>query len=134
MVKIYFYKILCRETNKCYIGSTNNPNSRFNKHKSDYKMYLEGKINKSPTSSFEIMKNNNYEFLILEEKTFSTLEELTDRYKIERKYIEESENCINHNIPSQSVKERKQKYYLKNRENILIKVKKYQNKIKILLI
>jgi len=129
-MKIYYYRILCRETGKCYIGSTNNFYSRKNKHISDYKMYLENKINKSTTSSFEVLKNNNYEFIILEEKTFSTLDELNERFIIERRYIEESENCINKNIPTQSVSERKRKYYLKNRETIICKVKSYQQKLK----
>jgi hypothetical protein len=129
MVVIFYYKILCRETRKCYIGSTNNFYSRKNKHISDYNLFSKNKINKTPTSSFEIMKNNNYEFIILEEKIFSTLEELNNRYIIERKYIEDSENCINKNIPSQSVSERKRKYYLQNRESIICKVKKYQLKL-----
>ena len=76
------------------------------------------------------MKNNNYEFIILEEKSFSTLDELKERFIIERRYIEESENCINKNLPSQSIKEQKQKYYLKNRETIICKVKSYQQKLK----
>jgi hypothetical protein len=96
-------------------------------------MYLENKINKSTTSSFEVLKNNNYEFIILEEKTFSTLDELNERFIIERRYIEENKNCINKNIPSQSVSERKRKYYLQNRETIISKVKKYQMKMKELL-
>ena len=123
---IYYYKIICRETNKCYIGSTNNFYSRKNKHISDYK------TNKKTTSSFEIMNNNNYEFIILEQKEFSTLDELKERFIIERKYIDENANCINKNIPSQSVSERKRKYYLQNRETIISKVKSYQMKMKLL--
>lgn len=132
MVLITYYKILCNTTGKCYIGSTNNIKKRFNRHKSDYNLFSKNKINKTSTSSFEVLQNNNYEFIVLEEKEFSTLEELSNRFIIERKYIDENNNCINKYIPSQSIKEQKRKYYLKNRENIICKVKTYQKNKKLL--
>jgi hypothetical protein len=84
---------------------------RINKHKSDCKLFIEGKkINKC--SSVEIIKENDYQTIILEEIEINTLEELTQRYKIERKYIESNSNNVNKIIPSRTEKE----YYQINRK------------------
>lgn len=111
-MKIIIYKLFCNKTNKCYIGSTTTKlNKRINKHKSDYKLFIEGKqINKC--SSVEIIRENDYQIIILEEIEINTLEELNERYKIERKYIESNLNTVNKIIPSRTTKE----YYQTNRE------------------
>jgi uncharacterized protein YcbK (DUF882 family) len=84
---------------------------RINKHKSDCKLFIEGKkINKC--SSVEIIKENNYDTIILEEIEINTLEELSERYKLERKYIESNLNNVNKIIPSRTEKE----YYQNNKE------------------
>jgi hypothetical protein len=61
------YKILCNLSGKVYIGSTCMPqlSQRLAKHKCDYKRYLQGKTNKM-MSSYEVLKNNNYEIVLLE--------------------------------------------------------------------
>jgi hypothetical protein len=84
---------------------------RINKHKSDCKLFIEGKkINKC--SSVEIIKENDYQTIILEEIEITNLEELNERYKIERKYIESNLNNVNKIIPSRTEKE----YYQINRK------------------
>ena len=111
-MKVIIYKIFCNKTNKCYIGSTTMTiKKRINKHKSDCKLFIEGKkINKC--SSVEIIKENNYDTIILEEIEINTLEELSERYKLERKYIESNLNNVNKIIPSRTEKE----YYQNNKE------------------
>ena len=111
-MKIIIYKIFCNKTNRSYIGSTTmSIKKRINKHKSDCKLFIEGKkINKC--SSVEIIKENDYQTIILEEIEINTLEELTQRYKIERKYIESNSNNVNKIIPSRTEKE----YYQINRK------------------
>ena len=65
--KIIYYKIFCRLTQKCYIGSTNCLAKRISVHKSTFKRFQkDGKA--VYCSSFEILKGNNYEVSILEEK------------------------------------------------------------------
>jgi hypothetical protein len=111
-MKIIIYKICCNKTNRCYIGSTTTKlNRRINKHKSDYKLFIEGKQN-NKCSSIEILRENDYQIIILEEIEVLTLEELNERYKIERKYIESNLNSVNKIIPSRTEKE----YYQINRE------------------
>lgn len=111
-MKIIIYKIFCNKTNRCYIGSTTmSLKKRINKHKSDCKLFIEGKkINKC--SSVEVIKENDYETIILEEIEITKLEELTERYKIERKHIESNSNNVNKLIPSRTEKE----YYQTNKE------------------
>ena len=111
-MKIIIYKIFCNKTNKCYIGSTTmSLNKRINKHRSDCKLFIEGKkINKC--SSVEIIKENDYDTIILEEIEITNLEELSERYKLERKYIESNLNNVNKIIPSRTEKE----YYQINRK------------------
>ena len=55
------YKIVCNTTGLQYIGSTCNPylSTRLAGHRSDYKRYLQNKTRY--ISSFEVLKNNNYE-------------------------------------------------------------------------
>lgn len=111
-MKVIIYKIFCNKTNKSYIGSTTmSLKKRINKHKSDCKLFLENKkINKC--SSVEIIKENDYDTIILEEIEITNLEELSERYKIERKYIESNSNNVNKIIPSRTEKE----YYQINKE------------------
>ena len=64
MVKIY--KIICDTTKKIYIGYTKlSLHQRLSLHKSEYNRYMNGKI-KYYTSSFNIIKNNNYKIKRIE--------------------------------------------------------------------
>ena len=60
------YKLECRKTGLVYIGSTAQKllSTRIGKHKGDYKKFLTKKMNY--VSSFEIIKNNDYFYDIIE--------------------------------------------------------------------
>jgi hypothetical protein len=109
------YKISCNDTDKIYIGSTSqNLNSRLSQHKYFYNQYLNGK--NIYYSSFEILKNNNYEIHLIEK---CPLNELKIKEKFYIKYLI---NVVNKNIPSRKIKE----YYLDN----IINYKQYYQQIK----
>jgi predicted GIY-YIG superfamily endonuclease len=114
-MKIIIYKLLCNKTNNCYIGSTKRKlNDRISQHKSAYKN------NNGLTKSVEILKNEDYQVIILEEFEINTLDELKNQYLKEREYIEKELNCINKNIPIRTEEEIK-KYYENNKIIILKK-------------
>lgn len=97
------YKIQCRNTGKCYIGSTNMQLSdRIYKH---LQSTLKG-IN--PTNSKEIIKNGNYELVQLEECS-EEVRKIREKWHIEQNRA----ICVNRMIPwtSEDVAayERKQK-------------------------
>ena len=107
-----------------YIGSTTRPLSeRLNEHKKKYKLYTDHKY--GFVSSFEILKNNNYEIILIENVPCNNKEELHRR---ERFYIE-SLSCVNIVIPQRTRKE----YYEDNKEEISEQKKEYNemNKDKI---
>jgi len=109
------YKIICFDTNKIYIGSTTqNLKSRLSQHIYFYNQYLQGE--KRYYSSFEILKNNNYEIRLIEKC-------LIEHMKIKEKfYIKMLLNVVNKNIPCRKIKE----YYLDN----IINYKQYYQKVK----
>jgi hypothetical protein len=112
---------------------------RLAKHKCDYQRYLQRKTNKM-MSSYEVLKNNNYEIVLLELYPCSCKEEL---HKRERWYIENIA-CVNQIIPTRTNKEYyedhksyiveyKAEYYEQNKERLQQKAKAYyeENKAKI---
>jgi len=114
-MKIIIYKLLCNKTSNCYIGSTKRSiNNRISEHKSNYKN------NHGLTKSVEILKNEDYQVIILEEFEINTLDELKNQYSKEREYIEKELNCINKNLPFRT-KEDIKKYYENNKIEILKK-------------
>lgn len=78
------YRLFDRTTGEEYIGSTTKKtlNIRKSYHKHDYKRYNEGRHNY--VSSYEIIKNDNYDIELLENVNCQTREELGNR---ERHYI-----------------------------------------------
>ena len=86
----YIYKIKCLETNKFYIGSTlEELYKRIAYHKD---------IKNNRCASYEIIKNNNYEFIILD--TIDTNNKKSIQL-IENLYIligRKTNRCINKNI------------------------------------
>jgi hypothetical protein len=118
------YKIIDNTTGNVYIGSTiQKLNIRLSKHKSDYKQYLNGKDHY--TTSFDIIKNNNYRIELIKYVVYKDKIELFQR---ERYYIENNE-CVNKCIPSRTdkdyIKEYNKQYRINNNEYI-----KEYNKIK----
>jgi hypothetical protein len=86
------YKIVDNTNGNVYVGSTvNDVKERMHKHRADYKRYINGK-SKTNLKSFEIIKNNNYECIIIEIIDDCTTRELTEK---ETYYIETIDNCIN---------------------------------------
>jgi len=130
--KAKIYKIVCNTTGLTYVGSTiQKLSQRLSEHKGRYKNYLKGK--EGFTTSFDIIKNNNYEIILIDECACNNKEQLL---REERKYIENI-CCINKKIPTRTKKEwdednkDKIKEYYKDNKN---KIKKYyeDNKEKIL--
>lgn len=92
-----------------YIGSTTRDlNTRLIEHKSNYKLWKEGKRNF--ITSFKVIEGNNCKIELLEE-----IEDKTQLLTRERFYIENT-NCINNKIPTRTQKER-QKQINSNRYN-----------------
>ena len=75
------YRIVCNNTGKVYIGSTTQPLSkRLVAHRLDYKKYLNGKG--KFITSFEIIKNNDYSIILIENVTCNNKEELLKKERI----------------------------------------------------
>jgi len=93
------YKIF--SDSKVYIGSTKKKyvSSRISQHKWDYK------TNRITCNSKYILDEGEWSWEIIEKDI--PIENLKER---ERYYIQNTENCINHNLPGQSKKEWNQKY------------------------
>ena len=102
------YRIVCNTTGLTYYGSTCEKTLalRLSKHKSNFNDFLKG--NFSYVTSFEILKNNNYEIFLVENYPCNSKDELHAR---ERYYIENNE-CVNKFIPNRTIKE----YYEANKE------------------
>ena len=112
------YKIVCNTTCLIYIGSTCEPTlaKRLAKHRGDYKVFLNGK-RKYGIKSFDILENNNYEIILIENCDCLCKDELHSR---ERHFIESME-CTNKVIPTRTDKE----YYNETKTNRLVYQTKY---------
>jgi len=125
------YKIIDKTNNNIYIGSTiKTLNKRLIEHKTEYKKSINKK--QSNTTSFEIIKNNNYEILLLETFPCNNKYELEQR---ERYYIDNN-CCVNKTIPTRTkkewteknkdkIKEQQKKWYENNKTKIKEKRKEY---------
>ena len=110
------YKIVDNTNGNIYVGSTiQKLCERLRGHRTDYKSYLKGK--QHYTTSFDIIKNDNYEIILIENCPCNTREELL---REERKYIENI-RCVNKIIPTRTKKE----HYQDNKEQILETHKEY---------
>jgi len=112
------YKIIDNTNGNIYIGSTTQSLSqRLGAHTRDHKRYCNGKF--PYVSSFEIIKNGNYEIILIEEVNCNNKEQL---HKYEREHIEANE-CINIRIPTRT----KREHYKANRDILIEKQKEYYN-------
>jgi hypothetical protein len=130
------YRLTCNITGKDYYGSTiQNLSNRRAKHTCQYKRWMEGKSNY--TTSFEIIRNGNYNIIWVEDYPCQNKEQLEAR---ERYYIENNE-CVNKVIPNRSrkeyreinkdkINEKKKVFREKNKDKILSKNKEYYEKNK----
>jgi hypothetical protein len=104
------YKITDNTNATIYIGSTcKKLCQRIAQHRAHYKAYLNNNYNY--VTSFEILKNCDYDIILLEQcQGIENIEQLRAR---ERYYID-TLNCVNKNIPGQTRIE----YYEKNKDKI----------------
>ena len=111
------YKIVDNTNGNVYIGSTCKKylSSRLACHVLDYKKSL---VSKYYMTSFDIIKNGNYDIVLIEKYP---CEDKEDLHKRERFYIE-SINCVNKNIPTRIPKE----YRNDNKEKIKLQKAKYR--------
>ena len=104
-----------------YYGSTYTTLSRrLSGHKGHYKLYLKEKYNY--VTSFELLKLEHFEIILVESYPCDNVEELRKR---ERYYIENN-LCVNKFIPSRTDKERHKIYYENNKEQCKEKNKQYR--------
>jgi hypothetical protein len=109
----YIYKIVDNTNDNVYYGSTTTSlKKRLGDHRTDYKRYLEGKNNY--ITSFEIIKNNNYNIICIEEVSFNDICLLYER---ERWHIKNND-CVNINIPTRKSKEQKEIYKLSREKRL----------------
>ena len=136
------YKIIDNTNNNIYIGSTIKKYlcDRLSGHRQSYKRFLKDNNKKCYCSSFEILKNEEYQIILIENYPCNNRDELHSR---ERYYIELL-NCVNINIPNRTIKEwyeinkerikeYKENWRNENKDKIGIKNKEYQEKNKELI-
>lgn len=114
------YKIIDNTNNNVYVGSTcKNLSSRLADHRTSYKRYLKGAIRY--ITSFDVIKNNDYDIVLIEKCPCDDKDEL---HKRERFYIENTPNCVNKVIPTRTGKE----YEEHNKDNIRVRKLEYRIK------
>jgi hypothetical protein len=97
-MKGIIYCIECNDTGDKYIGSTTTRLiERIWKHRSDVKCVDNG-VRNAKCKSYDMIKNNNYKYYVLEELEVDTRKDLNVR---ERHYIENTK-CVNMVIPTRS--------------------------------
>jgi hypothetical protein len=111
------YKIVCRKTDKQYIGSTTEPTlaRRLAGHRCDIKRWKNGEF--AFVSSFSVMEENDYYIELVELVPCSSKDELLVR---ERFHIQNNE-CVNKCVPLRTHKE----WCEENRKQINEKAKEY---------
>ena len=117
-------------TGMVYVGSTceQHLSQRSTNHVSDYKKYI-ASHSRPYISSYEVLKNNNYEILLLEMCPCDNRDVLLMR---ERHYIENME-CVNRYKPLKTtadVRASNKKFYDANKEKLLLGIKEYRQKNK----
>jgi hypothetical protein len=111
------YKIVCKTTNKQYVGSTIYPlKFRLQQHEKAFAGHIRDPTKSRYCASFDILKENNYEIELLELNEYETRNELLEH---EKYYIQSLENIVNRYIPSRT----KKQYY---KDNIDHYKQKYQ--------
>ena len=115
------YKLVCNVTGDTYYGSTiQSLKRRLQKHKVDYKRYLNGKLNYY--TSFKIIENANYDIYLVEDYGCLNRKQLQ---RIEGIYIKYND-CINKRVEGRTRKESMNAYYEKNRDKKKEYLKKYR--------
>ena len=122
------YKIFDNTNGNVYYGSTTDTISRrMTGHKAKYKEWVAGK--RSNCKSFDIIKNADYSYSLVEQVECENKMELLQR---ERWYIENNE-CVNRYIPARTHDEKVEydkEYQERNRERISEYKKEWREKNK----
>ncbi len=120
------YKIVDNTNDNCYIGSTCEPTlaRRLAVHVSDYKRWLE--YRKNYISSYEIIKNGDYDIILIENFPCNSKDELFAR----ERYWTQNTNCVNVRKNQGIIKELGDKdynhqYYINNKDSLKTKQKIY---------
>jgi len=131
------YAIICRKTDRRYIGSTCEPTlaKRLAQHVKDCKQWKEGK---SYTTSFDIIKDGDYHIVLLESYPCNSRDELR---MCEQKHILNEGQCVNKCkafITEEERIEYKKEYaqinYEKNKEELIEKAKENYKKNKDIIV
>ena len=94
--KAKIYKIVDNTNDNIYIGSTcEKLIRRLQKHKSSYKCYLNPDIKQGYMRSFDIIKNGDFNIILLEECSCDNKEQLLSR----EQYWIDKKKCVNYNNP-----------------------------------
>ena len=116
------YRISCNITGLCYVGSTTKTLSqRLRRHEYDYKAYLNGTY--GYVTSYEILKNDDYQITLLQSYPCENNQELLAREGwYQKKYWDRSVNKILNGKTGEEKKMFKQEsdkqYYQDNKEKI----------------
>jgi hypothetical protein len=126
-MKAIIYKIIDNTNDDVYFGSTKNKvEYRITEHKYAYKQFLEKGKTKRCCESLQILCNENWSWLVVEEIEFENKQQLLER---ERFYIENNK-CINKHIPIRKKGEIDKIYYENNKDKCLEYQKEYREKNK----
>jgi len=107
------YKIIDNTNSDIYVGSTCDKLSRrISNHRGSYNCYLNPNIKQGYMRSFDILKNNDYKIILIEEYPCENKEQLLLR----EQYWIDKLDCINYNNPIQNKKKYHKEYRKKNRE------------------
>ena len=101
------YKLISAQTQSIYIGSTTKDllSKRMSGHRY---MFTKWQLNRGRyVTSFEILQHDDAQIVLLEDYPTHSIDNLRSR---ERYWIEQTENCINRNLPGRT-KEEYEKFY-----------------------
>lgn len=126
---VNIYKLICNTTKKIYFGSTTKDiNKRLRQHEINYKRWFSNKSSNF-TTAFNIIKNNNYQIILLE-----CFEADQQARKEREAYYIRTYKCINKKIEGRTNKEWRQenpeiilKWLELNKEHINNYQKNYRN-------
>jgi hypothetical protein len=111
------YKIIDNTNDNIYIGSTCEHllSIRLAKHRAKYRMYIKNNSSSDYYTSFEILKNDDFSIILVEDYPCENKDQLRMR---ERYHIENSK-CVNKRIDGRTDKEYGKFYREKNKEKLL---------------
>jgi hypothetical protein len=130
------YKLVSNISDLTYIGSTTQTlSSRLGHHRTDYKLWKQGKHHK--VTSYDIIEEGDYDIVLLENYPCKNKEELHAR---ERYWIEKTK-CVNKYIPTRTDKEwrndnkehlaeKQHQYWEENKDKLKEQQKKHRVEIK----